>query len=55
MVDLVIMWAMGQSAVGSGMRTRLFGESSLALSAMNSTPANTSVWQSSVAALRARK
>ena len=48
------MCAMGQSEVGSGMRTVLSGESSLALSAMKRTPAKTSVDAGSVAARRAR-
>ena len=46
------MWAMGQSARGSGMSTVLPGERSFALSAMKRTPANTSVAQSSVAGSR---
>ena len=49
------MWAMGQSAEGSGMSTVLPGERSFALSAMKRTPAKTNVLQSSVAAFLERK
>ena len=48
------MCAMGHPAVGSGMSTRFSGERSLALSAMNSTPAKTRVAHESSLALRAR-
>ena len=48
------MWAIGQSAAGSGMRTVFSGERSLALSAMKLTPAKTSVRHGSMAASLAR-
>ena len=54
-VAFCTMWAMGQSALGSGMSTVFFGERSFALSAMKRTPAKTSVLQSSVAAFLERK
>ena len=55
MVAFFTMWAIGQSAVGSGMSTRLFGLKSFADSAMKCTPAKTSVLQLSVAAFFDKK
>ncbi len=48
------MWAMGQSALGSGSSTRRPGLSSFTDSPMKRTPAMTTVEASQVVAMRAK-